>query len=73
MRNSEQYRSFGKIVELLKNNIIDKIQAVFLADKLHPIIGPDFQSILKDMNSNLSGINFTHEKVSDLLSEPNLF
>ncbi|MCL2289277.1 MAG: hypothetical protein FWC34_01020 [Bacteroidetes bacterium] len=59
------YRSFNELYKRVKEKSLEKIEAIMLADNLHPLISCKKKDILKILNSNISGIKYSHERYSD--------
>lgn len=67
LKEKKIFRSFNLITNALIENSITDIEAVFLAEKLHPLIEGNLQKILQDLNENSSNIIFSYKKVTDYI------
>ncbi len=62
LEKSKQYRGFGKFYELYEKQYVRKINAVLLADELHPLITPGLIDFINDSECfHKLGIRFSHE------------
>lgn len=64
--NFPKFRGFSKICDL--KDKIEKIEAIFLSDKLHVLIDCNLDKILSILNCNTNNIVYGSMKVSDILS-----
>lgn len=65
--NCPKFRGFTKILDV--KGKIEKIEAIFLSDKLHVLINSNLDKILSILNSNTNNIVYDSMKVSEILGE----
>lgn len=68
-KNYPEFRGFSKICDV--KDKIEKIEAIFLSDKLHVLIESNLDKILNILNCNTNNIVYGSMKVSDILSKEN--
>ena len=57
-----EFREFDKLYSAIQDKKIQKIQGVFLAEKLHSLINKDIQDIIELMNDTTSNISYIYKK-----------